>query len=162
MIPSLKKTFHEIPVPHSALISPKNIKKPQTWCDCQWYGLFQFCLFVETYFVQKQTSESNVWLKPKMYLGILFYKNVESSFSTWLAHLTLRFFYILGYSGPRCAVPWCKQILMQLFKNTGPIVKKERGLANQNHLTGNLFLHSSNAANFIGCNGQFGFSPHII
>ena len=59
-------------------------------------------------------------------------------------------------------VPWCKRISMQLFKDAGPIVKKERGLANQNHLTGNLFLHSSNAANFNGCNGQFGFSPHII
>ena len=20
--------------------SPKNVKKPQTWCDCHWYGLF--------------------------------------------------------------------------------------------------------------------------
>ena len=34
---------------------------------------------------------------------ILVYKNVESSFSTWLTHLTLRFLYIFGCSGPRCA-----------------------------------------------------------
>ena len=25
---------------------PKNIKKPQTSCDCHWYGLFHFCFFV--------------------------------------------------------------------------------------------------------------------
>ena len=25
---------------------PQNVKKPQTWCVCHWYGLFYFCLFV--------------------------------------------------------------------------------------------------------------------
>ena len=34
---------------------------------------------------------------------VLFYKNLKSNFSTRLTHLTLRFLYILGYSGPRCA-----------------------------------------------------------
>ena len=38
-------------------------------------------------------------------VSVLFYKNVKSSFSTWLTHLTLRFLYILGCSGPRWAVP---------------------------------------------------------
>ena len=37
--------------------------------------------------------------------SVLFYKNVKSSFSTWLTHLTLRFLYILGCSGPRCGTP---------------------------------------------------------
>ena len=32
----------------------------------------------------------------------LFCKNIKSSFSTLLSDLTLRFLYILGYSGPRC------------------------------------------------------------
>ena len=40
-------------------------------------------------------------MKPKIFLG--FYKNLISSFSTWPTHLTLRFLYILGCSGPRCA-----------------------------------------------------------
>ena len=38
-------------------------------------------------------------------VSVLFYKNVKSSFSTWLTHLTLRFLYILGCSGPRWAMP---------------------------------------------------------
>jgi hypothetical protein len=36
-------------------------------------------------------------------VSVLFYKNIKSSFSTWLTHLTLRFLYFLGCSGPRCA-----------------------------------------------------------
>ena len=36
-------------------------------------------LFVETYFVEKQTSESNVSLKPKI-VSVLFYNNLKSSF----------------------------------------------------------------------------------
>ena len=39
-------------------------------------------------------------------VSVLFYKNLKSSFSTcmpWLTHLTLRFLYILGCSGPMCA-----------------------------------------------------------
>ena len=35
---------------------------------------------------------------------VLFFKNLESSFSTLLSHLTLRFLYILGCSGPRCGM----------------------------------------------------------
>ena len=35
-------------------------------------------------------------------VSVLFYKNLKSSFSTRLTHLTLRFLYILGCSGPRC------------------------------------------------------------
>ena len=35
-------------------------------------------------------------------VSVSFYKNLESSFSTWLTHLTLRFLYFLGCSGPRC------------------------------------------------------------
>ena len=35
-------------------------------------------------------------------VSVLFYKNLKSSFSTWLTHLTLRFLYILGCSGPQC------------------------------------------------------------
>ena len=38
-------------------------------------------------------------------VSVLFYKNVKSSFSTWLTHLTLRFLYILGCFGPRCNTP---------------------------------------------------------
>ena len=34
-------------------------------------------------------------------VSVLFYKNVKSSLST----MTLRFLYILGCSGPRCAIP---------------------------------------------------------
>ena len=34
----------------------------------------------------------------------MFYKNVKSSFSARLTHLTLRFLYIFDYSGPRCGV----------------------------------------------------------
>ena len=37
-------------------------------------------------------------------VSVLFYKNLKSSFSTWLTHLTLRFLYILGCSGPRCGL----------------------------------------------------------
>ena len=35
-------------------------------------------------------------------VSVLFYKNLKSSFSTWLTHLILRFLYIIGCSGPRC------------------------------------------------------------
>ena len=38
-------------------------------------------------------------------VSVLFYKNLKSSFSTWLTHLPLRFLYILGWSGPWCAAP---------------------------------------------------------
>ena len=50
--------FHSIKIwkgvegPHSRPDPPKNVKKPQTWCDCHWCGLFYFCLFIETYVVQ--------------------------------------------------------------------------------------------------------------
>ena len=43
---------------------PKNIKKPLTWCDCHWYGLFLFVCWNLFCF---QTWESNLWLKPKMF-----------------------------------------------------------------------------------------------
>ena len=33
-------------------------------------------------------------------VSVLFYKNLISSFSTWLTHLNLRFLYILGCTGP--------------------------------------------------------------
>ena len=36
--------------------------------------------------------------------SVLFYKNLKSSFFTWLTHLTLRFLYIVGCSGQRCAI----------------------------------------------------------
>ena len=36
-----------------------------------------------------------------------FYKNLNWSFSTWLRHLTLRFLYILGFSGPQCGIEFC-------------------------------------------------------
>jgi hypothetical protein len=36
-------------------------------------------------------------------VSVLFYKNLKSSFSTWLTHLTQKFLYILGCSGPECA-----------------------------------------------------------
>ena len=49
--------------------STKNVKKPQTW-----------------YFVQKQISESNVRVNPRISL-FLFCKNLNSIFSTWLTHL---------------------------------------------------------------------------
>ena len=71
--------------PHSKPDHPKL----QTWCDRN--GLFQSCLFVETCFA------------PQNQMCFLFYKIVKSNFSTWLTHLTLRFLYILGCSGPRCA-----------------------------------------------------------
>ena len=35
-------------------------------------------------------------------ISLLFYKNLKSSFFTWLTHLTMRFLYIIGCSGPRC------------------------------------------------------------
>ena len=47
--------------------------------------LFYFCLYALTYFVQKQTSELNMWLKPKM--SQFFFK---SSFSTQLTHSSLK------------------------------------------------------------------------
>ena len=37
-------------------------------------------------------------------VSVLFYRNLKSSFSTWLTHLTLWFLYILGCSGPGCAI----------------------------------------------------------
>ena len=37
--------------------------------------------------------------------SVLFYKNLWLSFSTWFAHLNLRFLYILGCSGPWCGRP---------------------------------------------------------
>ena len=37
-------------------------------------------------------------------VSVLFYRNVKSSFSTWLTHSTLRFLYILGGFGPQCAM----------------------------------------------------------
>ena len=43
-----------------------------------------------------------MWLKTKN-VSVLFYKNRKSSFSTLLSHLTFRFLYILGCSGPWCA-----------------------------------------------------------
>ena len=35
-------------------------------------------------------------------VSVSFYKNLKSSFSTWLTHLTQRFLYVLGCYGPRC------------------------------------------------------------
>ena len=49
-----------------------------------------------------------MWLKLKMFQ---FFK---SKLSTWLTHLTLRFLYIFGCSGPRCAI--CK-LLKKANKN---------------------------------------------
>ena len=43
-----------------------------------------------------------MWLKPKMF-WLCFTKILNQAFSTWLIHLTLRFLYILGCSGPRWA-----------------------------------------------------------
>ena len=50
--------------------------------------------------------------------SVLFYKNLKSSFFTWLTHLTLRFLYIVGCSGPRCAAPpsfHCATVLREIF-----------------------------------------------
>ena len=38
-------------------------------------------------------------------VSVLSYKNLKSSFSKWLTHLTLRFLYILGCSGSQCGGP---------------------------------------------------------
>jgi hypothetical protein len=38
-------------------------------------------------------------------VSVLFCKNLKSSFSTWLTHLSLRFLYILGWSGPQWGTP---------------------------------------------------------
>ena len=77
----------------------RKYKETQTWCDCHWYGLFCFCLFVEFYFVQKQTSDSNVSLKPKMFL-FCFTKILNQAFymtHTFDSVVSLHF----SYSGPR-------------------------------------------------------------
>ena len=37
-------------------------------------------------------------------VSVLFYKNLKSSFSTWLTHWIMRFLYILGCSDPRCGL----------------------------------------------------------
>ena len=50
-------------------------------------------------------------------VSVLFYKNLKSSFSTWLTHLTLRFLYIIGCSGPRCAASFNISYIMQ-YHNT--------------------------------------------
>ena len=65
-----------------------------------------------------------MWLKSKMFL-FCFTKNLKSSFSTWLTHLTLRFLYFFGCSGPRCAMPfqlekqfWVQVQLWEKIKST--------------------------------------------
>ena len=63
-------------------------------------------------------------------VSVLFYKNVKSSFSTWLTHFSLRCLYILGCSGPRCGPPdfgrWIKpfprwgQIMLSILQLSHP------------------------------------------
>ena len=72
------------------------------WLSLIWYILFHFCLFVETYFAQYQTSESDVWLKPKMFL-FCFRKILNQAFLHDSHIWFWRFLYILGCSGPWCA-----------------------------------------------------------
>ena len=60
-----------------------------------------FCLLKLILYNSKPQNKMWDWNQK---VSVLFYKNVKSSISIWLTHLTLRFLYILGCSGPRCVV----------------------------------------------------------
>ena len=65
------------------------------WLSLIWFMLVLFCTIVNLR-IKCVTENQKV--------SVLFCKNLESSFSTWLKHLTLKFLYVLGWSGTHCTV----------------------------------------------------------
>ena len=82
---------------------PKKCKETSNlmWLSLIWFILVLFVCWnlfctIANLRIKCVTETKNV--------SVLFCKNLKSSFSTWLTHLTLRFLYIIGCSGPRCGV----------------------------------------------------------
>ena len=71
------------------------------WLSLIWFILVFFCLLKLILCNSKPQNQMCDWNQKKK--SVLFCKNLKSSFSTWPTHLSLRFLYILGWSGPRCS-----------------------------------------------------------
>ena len=62
----------------------QNVKKPQTWCDCHWHGLFYFCLFFETYLNNsKPQNRMCDWNVSVLFTNILYQMFLHDS-QIWL------------------------------------------------------------------------------
>ena len=59
---------------------PQKCKETSNWCDCHWYGLLYFCLFVKTFFVQIANLRIKCVTETKN-VSVLFCKNLKSSLS---------------------------------------------------------------------------------